>query len=175
MFREDADRDVFVEILRSRLARGKLRSRRFREAAAAVDVEVSSYCLMTTHFHLIVWQFANEALRRLMQSVLHTYVLAYNRKYNLKGPMFKGPFRCNPITNNKQLRYTTAYVHANHPEGPSYRYSSHRAFIDDHERPGWLTTARALAAFDDYPDYMRDHATRAALNDRFFSAVGSNQ
>lgn len=171
LFRDDRDRDEFLEILVSRISRSKFRSKEYRRCAEILGTEVSSYCLMTTHFHLIVWQHEREALRRLMMSVLSTYVRYYNARYGTSGPLFSGPFKTKPITNAKQYRWTTAYVHANHPSGPEYRYSSHRAFVDDGRRPGWLAAERALAEFGgthDYLRYMADHAVRAKLNRAFF-------
>ncbi|MGH2959131.1 MAG: transposase [Solirubrobacterales bacterium] len=171
VFRDDADRELFIELLESRLGRAKFRSRRFRHAAAVLDAEVCAMCLMTTHFHLIIWQHESEALRRLMQSVMIAYVRSYNRKYGTSGALFAGPFRARQLIGRKDLRWTTAYVHANHPEGPNYRFSTHRAYLDDLDRPGWLNTTLALDAFGGrtaYATFMRDHATRAELNARFF-------
>ncbi|MFT4049366.1 MAG: transposase [Solirubrobacterales bacterium] len=148
---------------------------RFRRAAETIGdgVELSAYCLMPNHFHLIVWQQKDEALRRLVQSVLNAYVRIYNQKYGIAGPMFKGPFRCVPITDNKQLRYTTAYVNLNHRDGPEYRYSSHAAYVDEARRPGWLTTYRTLELFGSVENYERfaaDTTTRKQLNRQFFGA-----
>jgi REP element-mobilizing transposase RayT len=171
IFREDSDRDTFIAILSSRLSKAKFRSRDHRRASVILGAEVSAMCLMTTHFHLIVWQHQDEAMRRLMQSVLTGYGRYYNGKYGTQGPLFAGPFRSRRLVGKKDLLWTTAYVHANHPSGPTYRYSTHNAYLDDHERPGWLTTRRSLAAFGDaerYASYMDAHATRAALNERFF-------
>lgn len=126
---------------------------------------------MTTHFHLIVWQSQPGAMTRLMNSISIAYVRYYNLKYATTGPLFAGPFRSRALTGDKDLRWTTAYVHANHPSGPGYRYSTHNAYLDDHLRPGWLTVDKTLAAFGDglaYADFMRAHATRAELNARFF-------
>lgn len=136
-----------------------------------MHAEVSSFCLMTTHFHLIVWQSESEALRRLIQSVLSTYVRYYNAKYGLHGPLFAGPFRSRPLKNAKDLRWTTAYVHANHPSGPDYGFSSHRLWIDDMECPGWMRPLTAIDAFhgiENYIEFMDKHAERARLNRLFF-------
>ncbi len=171
VFRCDEDRDVFLDLLESRVSRAKFRPGRYRRAARIIEAEVSSICLMTTHFHLIVWQDAREALRRLMQSLLSAYVSHYNRKYHQKGPLFPGPFRSKPITDEKQLKWTTAYVHDNHPDGPGYCYSSHGAYLDDHRCPQWLAAHRTLEVFGgvaDYIDYMERRARRAALNQAFF-------
>lgn len=126
---------------------------------------------MTTHFHLILWQHEPESMRRFMQSVTTAYVRIYNRKYGGEGPLFSGAFRSRYLESRKQLRWAVAYVHANHPSGLDYRFSTHAAYIDAHRRPGWLSVDRALAAFggeDAYATFMQDHATRAELNARFF-------
>lgn len=128
-------------------------------------------CLMTSHFHLIIWQNEDEAMRRLMQSVMTGYVRYYNRAYGTSGPLFSGPFRSRALVSKKEVRWATAYVHANHPSGLDYRFSTHAAYIDAHRRPGWLSVDRTLAAFggeDAYAVFMQDHATRAELNARFF-------
>ena len=78
-------------------------------------------------------------MTRLMQSLMIAYVRYYNRKYGISGPLFAGAFRSRPLTTDKDLRWAIAYVHANHPSGPTYRYSSHNAYLDDHQRPGWLS------------------------------------
>ncbi|MBJ7353292.1 MAG: hypothetical protein JHC98_00570 [Thermoleophilaceae bacterium] len=160
-FRDDADRDAFLGLLAARLGRG----------GSIAGVQVSAVCLMTTHFHLIVWQSESGALTRLMNSLTIAYVRYYNRKYGTSGPLFAGPFRSRHLRSQKDLRWTTAYVHANHPTGPTYRYSTHNAYVDEHLRPGWLAAERGLSAFtdmNDYESYMRAHAIRAELNARFF-------
>jgi REP element-mobilizing transposase RayT len=160
-FRDDEDRGIFLDLLADRLGvNGSLSG-----------MQVCAVCLMNSHFHLIVWQHEPEAMRRLMQSITTSYVRLYNRKYGTDGPLFAGPFRSRALEGGKDIRWTIAYVHANHPTGPTYRYSTHNAYLDDHKRPGWLALDRGLAAFGDkrgYELFMRDHATRAALNDRFF-------
>lgn len=172
MFVDDADRDKFLDLIACRLSRSTLRASRANRNADRVEgVELFAYCLMKTHFHLIVWQKENEALRRFMQSVLTSYVMYYNRRHNKSGPLFAGPFRARPITTRKDFRWAIAYVHDNHPTGPDYRYSSHRAFIDDSLRPAWLNAATPLKRFDsvsEYNDFLDKREERAALNTFFF-------
>jgi REP element-mobilizing transposase RayT len=171
MFRDEADREFFTDLIAARVGRSKFRPRAHRKAGRFPGVEVAAVCLMTTHFHLVIWQLEADAVRRFMQSLLTSYVRYYNRKYNAGGALFDGPFRSRPLNTNKQIRWAVAYVNANHPSGPDYRYSTHCAFIDEHVQPGWLKPERALMVFggrEQYATYMRDHATRAELNARFF-------
>lgn len=114
----------------------------------------------------------DEGLRRLMQSVMTSYVMYYNRRHNTSGPLFRGPYRANPIEDEQQLKWTIAYVHSNHPSGPEYKYSTHNAYVNPDETPGWLQVAKPLNYFggvDEYRTFMRMRAHRQDLNDFFFN------
>lgn len=103
--------------------------------------------------------------------MLAAYVRYYNNRYGTRGALFAGPFRSRPINGEKDYRWTTAYVHANHPEGPTYKYSSHNSYADGIPDPEWLDCARALAIFggrEAYRSFMDAHAVRAQLDRRFF-------
>lgn len=106
-----------------------------------------------------------------MQSLLSSYVRYYNKRHNKSGPLFAGPFRARPLTTRKDFRWAIAYVHDNHHSGPNYKYSSHRAYIDENLRPAWLNTTTPLKRFDsinEYLDFLSKREERAALNDFFF-------
>lgn len=172
VFVDDADRDKFLDLIACRLSRSSLgASRDNRKSSRVEGVELFAFCLMTTHFHLIVWQKQPEALRRFMQSILTSYVRYYNKRHNKSGPLFAGPFRARPITTRKDFRWAIAYVHDNHPTGPDHRYSSHRAYVDDTLRPAWLNTKTPLKRFDsinEYRDFLAKRDDRASLNQFFF-------
>lgn len=172
MFEDDADRDEFLDILACRFSRSTVSAGpRYRYSVQIDGVELFAFCLMTTHFHLIVWQKKPDALRRLMQSVISSYTRYFNKRHGTAGPLFAGPFRARPITTRKDFRWTIAYVHDNHPTGPDYRYSSHRAFMNDENRPAWLNTATPLkrfASISEYREFLDKREERAALNTFFF-------
>lgn len=172
MFMDDADRDKFRDLIASKLTRNPARaSREYRKLARVEGLDLYAICLMTTHYHLIVWQKHKEILRRFMQSLISVYVRYFNRRHGTIGDMFEGPYRARPITTKKKLKYAIAYVHANHDDGPAYKYSSYGAYLDPDKRPGWLNTQTPLSYFggaDKYEAFMNDHATRAALNNYFF-------
>lgn len=173
MFVDDADRDRFHDLIASKLSRNPASpSRDFRKLARVEGLDLYAICLMTTHYHLIVWQKHKEILRRFMQSLISSYVRYFNRRHKTYGSMFSGPYRARPIESKKQLKYAIAYVHANHPDGPDYRYSSYGAYLDPAKRPCWLNTETPLDYFGGptaYAAFMNNHATRAALNDFFFA------
>lgn len=159
MFREDADRDAFIGLL-ARYLRDPLSS----------EVGLYSACIMSTHFHLVVRAESDEALAKFMQRLMASYSIYFRAKYGGEGPLFNGPYRRKRITDDQQFRWTVAYVHDNHPSGPSYRYSTHR-FWDSGDCPSWIHAAEGLRAFGGpggYAEYMRRKATRKEIDRDFF-------
>ncbi len=160
VFREDADRDLFLELL-SELTRGSF----------AGSVGLFSACLLSTHFHLVIEARSDAALARFMQRLIATYAVYYRKKYGGSGPLFSGPYRRRRITDDRQLRWTIAYVHDNHPSGVDYAYSTHR-FYESGIAPSWLMSERGLALFggpDGYRSYMERKASRKEIDREFFA------
>lgn len=158
-FRDNRDRAEFLTLI-SRM------SRQYRGL-----VEVHSYCLMTTHFHLIVNQLEAGELERFMTSLMSAYVRYFNRRHGTAGSLFDGPYRARRLETRKAYRWAIAYVNDNHPTGPEYAYSGHAGFIDDTARPGWQHAAVSLAEFGgtrQYLDYLENRNARKRMQTAFF-------
>ncbi len=76
-------------------------------------VELTSFCLMPNHFHLIMKEVEENGTARYMQRVLNSYTKYYNTKYHKSGHLFQGPYKAVHVSNNKQLLYLSTYVHRN--------------------------------------------------------------
>ncbi len=100
-------------------------------------VEVIAYCLMPTHYHLLVKVVAvnqtsevlktSEVLRQevsgrgeaskqvslAMQKFLISYTKAINKRFERTGALFQGQFQAKPVTTYKHLLTLCAYIHAN--------------------------------------------------------------
>ena len=90
-------------------------------------VDVIAYCLMPTHYHLMVRvkdleQNSNKQTSEVsktsevsaaMQKLLISYTKAINNRYERVGSLFQGAFRAKPITNSKHLLHLCRYIHAN--------------------------------------------------------------
>lgn len=135
MFRDDEDRKEFLALL-GRCA-----------AMHAGTVEVIAYCPMGTHFHLILWQKRTGGMGVFMASFINAYVRYYNRRHGTNGRMFPGPYRARRLKDTKAFKWAIAYVHDNHRDGVAHRFSSHGAFVDEQQRPGWLAVKPALKIF----------------------------
>ena len=53
---------------------------------------VISYCLMPNHFHFLIRQNTDVGIEKLIQKVITSYVMYFNRKYNRVGGLFQDAF-----------------------------------------------------------------------------------
>lgn len=126
-----------------------------------------AFNLMATHFHLIVWQHDERGIADLMNRVKTSYSRYFNAKYDNTEPLFNGPVRAKPVASRTYFRWLVGYVHDNHRDGVDYEFSSHRAWVDPDQRPGWLEPAPGLRVFGgvaDYHEYLKKRTKRKALD-----------
>jgi len=98
-------------------------------------VRIVAYCIMPTHFHLILEQKENDGISKYMAKLLNSYSRYFNLKHNRKGPLWEGKFKSVLIENDKQLLHLTRYIHLNpvsaklinNPE--KWQYSSYNEYI----------------------------------------------
>ena len=87
--------------------------RRIKEYALALQISIIAYCLMLTHYHLVLRQDGDEPVGKLLQRVFNSYSKAFNKRYGRKGTLFEGPFRAIHIDRESYLLHVCRYVHAN--------------------------------------------------------------
>lgn len=143
VFIDDTDRNEFLGLV-GRFAR-----------AHAQSIEVVAYCPMGTHFHLIVWQKRAGGLGAFMASLMNAYVRYFNNRHGFKGALFQGPYRARHLATAKKFKWAVVYVHDNHRDGVSHRFSSHTAYVDPEQRPAWLAVEPALRVFGGSAEYAR--------------------
>ncbi len=71
VFHDDQDHREFVELI--------------REACSRVPMRVLAWCLMSNHFHLVLWPRADGDLSRWMQWLLTSRVRRYHSRYHYSG------------------------------------------------------------------------------------------
>jgi len=137
LYRDDIDR---LEFLRH-LAR-----------VATKYLTCLSYCLMDSHYHLIV-EVADGALPRAMQALNHPYAIHHNRRHGLRGHVQFRRYGARRIKDEADLLGTFAYV-ANNPveaglcKAPEdWPWSSYAGTVGLGELPSFVDPARVLACF----------------------------
>jgi REP-associated tyrosine transposase len=96
--------------------------RRFKKYVGPF-VDVLVYCLMPTHYHILVRvKQASEVFETsevsaqvslAMQKFLISYTKAINLRFSRAGALFQGQFQAKPVRSDSHLRNLCVYIHAN--------------------------------------------------------------
>ena len=98
-------------------------------------IDVVAYCLMPTHYHLLVRLKTVDLAARIMRPLGLSYTMAINRQQGRAGRLFQGPFKAVWVNNNTYLLHLSRYIHMNpviaglatQPE--EWEFSSYRDYV----------------------------------------------
>lgn len=76
-------------------------------------VDVSAFCFMPNHIHLLLKQIKDNGIIKFMSKVGGGYGRYFNTKYERKGYVFQDRFQSVHIENNNQFMATTSYLFTN--------------------------------------------------------------
>ena len=140
IFRDDADRDNFLERLKNIL----------KDDAAFCF----AWSLMPNHVHLLL-KTGNTSISTIMRRLLTGYAVYYNRKHDRAGHLFQNRYKSILCQENIYLRELARYIHLNPlragivktiGELDRYRFCGHSALMG--KRPNdWQETESVLALF----------------------------
>src|SRR5574342_604301 len=107
-----------------------------------------AYCLMPNHVHLLI-ERQDDAVSRIMQSVLTGYSQYFNRKYKKIGHLFQGRYKAILCQTDRYLGELVRYIHLNPVRAriaarpDQFKYSGHRAYLGV-DRTGLVDTEPVL-------------------------------
>lgn len=142
LFRDDLDRERFLDLLASVVAR--------------FEWTCHAYCVMTTHYHLLV-QTGLPNLSDGMQRLNSCYVQQFNRRHREEGARLKRRFGDVSVKSESHALELFRYIAMNpvragicsRPE--SWRWSSYAAHLGKAPRPPFLTLEWVRAYFGGDP------------------------
>ncbi|HCC83699.1 TPA: hypothetical protein DEP96_02530 [Candidatus Uhrbacteria bacterium] len=123
-------------------------------------IAVSSYCLMTNHFHLSLLQMADGGVSAYVNHVCMSYSLYFNKKYKRTGCLFAGRFKTKHINNDAYFLHLTRYIHRNPIDIvrghslESYPWSSYPTYLGLTESP-IVTDKLAINILEDKHQYKK--------------------
>lgn len=135
------------------------------------EIELLTYCLMPNHFHLLIKQITINGMSKLMQHLLTTYSMYFNKRNNRVGHLFQGRYKAALVDNDSYLLHLSRYIHTNptHLTGPgpvnltNYPYSSYTYYLGN-KKSDWIKPELILKFFDTknllpflktYPSYQK--------------------
>lgn len=105
-------------------------------SAGKTKVDILSYCIMPTHYHMTLFQNEDNGIEKYICSVQKSYSLYFNQRHKRKGPLWESRFKAVAVKSNEQLVHLTRYQHLNpvtaylisKPE--DWNYSSYKEYIE---------------------------------------------
>ena len=126
-------------------------------------VELSAYCLMPDHFHLLVKQTETAGINNFMSKISNSYTKFYNARQKRTRTLFKGPFKAREIATSK-LSDVSRYIHQEPLQKGlvlnllRFPYSSMQEYMEI--KNGFCSKKVILAQFDnshEYQQFVLDH------------------
>jgi putative transposase len=123
-------------------------------------MDVTAYCLMSNHYHLLV-HTPEGNLTRCMRHLGGVYTQLFNRRHGHDGPLFRGRYKAILVEEEEYLLGLVRYVHHNPLKAgvvktlKEYPWSSHHAYLSRVDGRNWLFTGPVLARFPSDPELAR--------------------
>lgn len=160
IFLEPSDYSVFLELFRRYLSAEEMKdSAGMPYVKLYDDIELLSYCLMTNHFHLLVYQINEGAMQRLMRGVMTSYNRYFNKKYKRSGSLFESRYKASRVSTDEYLMHISRYIHLNPKQWQKYPYSSLQYYLEPHAQD-WISEERILDLFmsrSAYAEFVADY------------------
>ncbi|MFH1771311.1 MAG: transposase [Candidatus Omnitrophota bacterium] len=100
-------------------------------------VEIIAYCIMPTHFHILLRELCEGAASVFMRRTLNSYTHYFNKKNKRKGPLWESRFKKVMVESDEQLVHLTRYIHLNPVtaylvDNPAdWEYSSYKQYLGE--------------------------------------------
>ena len=125
-----------------------------KEAVDVWNVRVSAYCLLSTHYHLLL-QTPDANLSRCMRHINGVYTQRFNRSHHVDGQLFGGRYQSILIDAESYLLEVIRYIHRNPLDSgivkhlEKYPWSSHQGYLSDAKKWDWLSKDFVLSLLSD--------------------------
>lgn len=102
------------------------------------QIEILTYCIMPTHYHLLLKQNRKWGILKFMNNVSNAFTRFYNLLNERKGPIFIPRYKSRIIHTEEQLIHVSRYIHLNpysseivksFAELFNYRFSSLKEYL----------------------------------------------
>ncbi len=129
LFVDKADYQQFIDLL--------------KETADLFNINVAAFCLMPTHYHLMV-QTPDANLSRCMRHLNGVYTQKYNVGHGCDGTLFRGRYKSILVDADNYVLQLVRYIHLNPLKAglvrrlDQYVWSSHKGYLSKAKKWNWL-------------------------------------
>ena len=99
VFHDPRDFRVFVSLM--------------RQACVRIPMRIPAWCLMSNHFHLVLWPYEDGDIGKWMHWLLTSHVRRHHKRRGTDGRIWQGPFRSFPIEQDEHLLNVMRYTERN--------------------------------------------------------------
>lgn len=160
IFIELADHDYFQMLLARYLSKKPtLNKHGYKYPNYSSGVRLAAFCQMGNHFHFLLYQTQKGMVSEFMKSLMVSYSMYFNLKYEHSGSVFESRFRSSWVAQQSYLEHISRYIHMNPENWEKYPYSSLKYFLGS-PTPEWLHPENIKGLFADaaeYLEFMRDY------------------
>jgi putative transposase len=113
------------------------------ESCEMWNVQISAYCLMPNHYHLLI-QTPDGNLSRCMRHINGVYTQRYNWVHDCDGQLFRGRFKSILVDGNSYLLQLVRYIHRNPIRSnltenmDNYNWRRQVGYISSAQKWNWL-------------------------------------
>jgi len=131
-------------------------------------LDVVAYCLMPTHYHMLLLKEADLSHRMQLFSI--SYTKAINKRYDRVGALFQGAFQVKHVGKNEYLVHLSRYIHLNPVladlvrQAEEWEFSSYREYLG--LRLGTLPSLSIVLSQFPSPNAYREFVESYASEDR---------
>ena len=136
-----------------------------KEMAEMWRLRVGAYCLMPSHYHLLV-QTPDANLSRCMRHLNSVYTQRFNKSHLTKGQLLRGRYKSILVEPESCLLELMRYIHRNPLETrvadrlDKYPWSSHKGYISRAKKWDWVYKHFILSLFShDKADSLKRYKT----------------
>lgn len=142
LYRSEEDYEIFMMLI--------------QKALEKYPFKIHSYCLMTTHFHMLITTM-NDEIWKIMSRIMQNYAIYFNHKYGTRGHVFDSRYVSCLIEDGRYFLEVSRYIHLNPVKAfmvrnpLDYKYSSYESILSDKENE--------LLSVQEILDYFKGNQT----------------
>ena len=113
------------------------------ETSEGWNLQISAYCLMSNHYHLLV-HTPDGNISRCMRHINGIYTQRFNRHHKKDGQLFRGRYKAVLVDADSHLLEVLRYIHRNPLRAGiakkmnDFAWSSHQGYISKAKKWEWL-------------------------------------